>query len=72
MELSLSNNSIENTLEEKIKKEYNCETFVNIDNTTIKIIVDKCENSKTLANNIMRLAQEQFTDKMYISVQFKS
>ena len=32
----------------------------------------KCENSKTLANNIMRLVQEQFTDKMYISVQFKS
>ncbi len=67
-----NNSSLENTIEEKIKKEYNCETFTKIENTTVKVIVDKCENSKTLANNIMRLVQENFKDKMYISVQFKS
>lgn len=67
-----NNNSLENTIEEKIKKEYNCETFTKIENNTIKVIADKCENSKTLANNIMRLVQDHFDEKMYISVQFKS
>ena len=67
-----NNSSIENTIEEKINSEYKCEAFTKIENTTVKVILDKCENSKTLANNIMRLVQEQFSDKMYISVQFKS
>lgn len=67
-----NNSSIENSIEDKIKKEYNCEAFTKVENTTVKVIVDKCENTKTLANNIMRLVQEQFEDKMYISVQFKS
>ena len=43
-----------------------------IENTSVKVVVDECENSKSLANNIMRLVQEQFTNKMYISVQFES
>ncbi|MBQ6495474.1 MAG: SpoIIIAH-like family protein [Bacilli bacterium] len=67
-----NNSSIENNIEEKIKKEYKCESFTKVENNTVKVIVDKCENSKTLANNIMRLVQEEFNDKMYISVQFKS
>ena len=67
-----NNSSIENNIEEKIKKEYSCEAFTKIENNTIKVILDKCENSKTLANNIMRLVQEEFENKMYISVQFKT
>ena len=67
-----NNSSVEKTIEEKIKNEYSCETFTKIENNSVKVIVDKCDNSKTLANNIMRLVQEQFQDKMYISVQFKS
>ena len=67
-----NNSSVEKTIEEKIKNEYSCEAFTKIENNSVKVIVDKCDNSKTLANNIMRLVQEQFQDKMYISVQFKS
>ena len=67
-----TNNGIEETIEKKINSEYNCEAFSKIEDTSVKIVVDKCENSKTLANNIMRLVQEQFDDKMYISVQFES
>ena len=59
-------------IEKKINSQYNCEAFAKIDDGNVKVVVDKCENSKTLANNIMRLVQEQFSDKMYISVKFSS
>lgn len=67
-----TNNGIEETIEKKIKETYSCETFAKIEDSSVKIVVDKCENSKKLANNIMRLVQEHFENKMYISVQFES
>ena len=70
---TINNNSgLEETLEKKIKEKFSCETFAKVEETSVKIVVDKCENSKTLANNIMRLVQEEFENKMYISVQFSS
>ena len=66
------NSGVEESIEKKINDEYNCDTFAKVEDTTIKVVVDKCQNSKSLANNIMRLVQEQFDDKMYISVQFQS
>ena len=67
-----TNSGIEENLEKKIKEEYGCETFAKIEDGAVKVVVDKCENSKRLANQIMRLVQEQFENKMYISVQFES
>ncbi len=67
-----TNSGIEESLEKKINSEYNCLAFAKIEDTSVKVVVDQCENSKTLANNIMRLVQEQFDEKMYISVQFES
>ena len=67
-----TNSGLEEKIENKINTDYNCETFTKIENNSVKVVVDKCENSKTLANNIMRLVQEQFDKKMYISVQFES
>lgn len=67
-----TNTGLEETIEKKINSTYNCETFTKIENTSVKIVVDNCENSKTLANNIMRSVQEEFDSKMYISVQFES
>ena len=68
---SINNNSgLEETIEKNINSQYNCEAFAKIEDSTVKVVVDKCDNSKSLANNIMRLVQEQFTDKMYISVKF--
>ena len=66
-----TNSGLEETIEKKVKENYACETFAKIEDNSVKVIVDKCENSKTLANNIMRLVQEQFDNKMYISVQFE-
>ena len=37
-----------------------------IENSDVKIVVDNCEGSKQLANNIMRLVQEEFNNKMYL------
>ena len=67
-----TNSGIEESIEKKIKEQYQCETFAKIEETSVKVVVDKCENSKKLANNIMRLVQEQFDKKVYISVQFES
>ena len=67
-----SNIGIEENIEKKVKSTYNCETFAKIQDTSVKVVVDKCENSKTLANNIMRLVQDEFEHKMYISVQFET
>ena len=67
-----TNKGLEETLEKKIKNTYNCETFTKIENNSVKVVVDKCENSKSLANNIMRSIQEEFDNKMYISVQFET
>lgn len=67
-----TNSGLEETIENKIETDYQCEAFTKIEDTSVKVVVDKCENSKSLANNIMRLVQEQFDQKMYISVQFES
>lgn len=67
-----TNSGLEESIEKKINSDYNCEAFTKIEDTSVKVVVDECENSKVLANNIMRLVQEQFDKKMYISVQFES
>lgn len=67
-----TNTGLEETIEKKINSNYSCETFTKIENNSVKVVVDNCENSKTLANNIMRSVQEEFENKMYISVQFES
>lgn len=67
-----TNSGLEETIEKKIENTYQCQNFTKIDSSTVKVVVDNCENSIELANDIMRLVQGQFTNKMYISVQFES
>ena len=70
---NINNNSgVEEGTETKIKSEYSCEAFAKIEDTSVKVVVDGCENSKSLANNIMRAVQDEFDSKMYISVKFQS
>jgi len=69
---SISENSgREEDIEQKIKSEYKCDAFAKVEKKEVRIVVDNCEQSKSLANNIMRLVQKQFDQKMYISVQFE-
>ncbi len=69
---SISENSgKEEKIESQIKEKYQCDAFTKIEKTEVRVVVDGCDQSKSLANNIMRLVQEQFDSKMYISVQFE-
>lgn len=70
LKLINTNSSKEETLEVKIKELCNCENFVKIDGDNIRIVLDSDDSSTGTANNIMRLVQSEFDDKMYISVKF--
>ena len=61
----------ESKLELKIKNEYNLESFVKINNNQIKVVVKSSDHNYELANNIIRSIQEEFDEKMYISVKFQ-
>lgn len=66
------NSAKEETLESLIKDKYGYETFVKIQGTQIKVVVGNNEGNTSTANEIMRLVQEQFDSKRYISVQFSN
>ena len=61
----------EMTLEAKIKKKYNFPAFVKIEDKQITVVIDNDKHDTELANNIMRLIQEEFKEKVYVTVQFK-
>lgn len=65
------NKAEEKELETKLKDTYQLQTFVKIDGDQIKVVVDSAIHDATLANNIMRTIQENYENKMYITVQFK-
>lgn len=62
----------EEKLEEKIKTEYNLNSFIKINNNQIKVTISKTEHNYELANNIIRSIQEEFEEKMYITVKFQT
>ena len=61
----------EEKLENKLKKQLNLSTFIKIDGNNVNITVKKKDHDYTIANNIMRMVQEEFENKMYISVKFQ-
>ena len=61
----------EESLEKKIKDKYKLDCFVKIDNTNIDLVCVSSKHDNALANNIMRLVQENYKDKMYITVKFQ-
>lgn len=65
------NNSLEEKIEAKLKEKYNKECFVKIEKDQVRVVMGSSEHDVSLANEIMRLVQENFDNKMYISVQFQ-
>jgi len=65
------NSSLEETIESKIKSTYTYDSFVKVNNDQIRVVVGTNEHNVELANNIMRLVQNEFDKKMYISVEFQ-
>lgn len=62
----------EETLENMLKEKYKYDAFVKIDGDQVRVVLGTKDHSTELANEIMRLVQEQFNNKMYISVQFQA
>lgn len=66
------NRGEEETLETEVKEKLSLKTFIKINGDQIRVVVDSNEHDETLANNIMRLIQEKYNEKKYISVKFQS
>lgn len=63
--------SEEANIEKKLKEKYKIPVFVKIEDKQITVVMDSDKHDTTLANNIMRSVQENFKEKVYITVQFK-
>lgn len=61
----------EENIEKQIKDQLKLDSFVKIDNKNIEVVVIKDKHDASIANNIMRLVQSNYEEKMYITVTFK-
>lgn len=61
----------EEILEKKIKKQMNLDCFVKIDNSNVSVVCISSKHDNVLANNIMRLIQDGYNNKMFITVKFQ-
>ena len=61
----------EENIEKKIKKEYDLACFTKIDNTNISVVCISSEHDEKKANDIMRLIQKEYKNKMNITVKFQ-
>lgn len=65
------NKTKETELEKKIETEFSLKSFIKIENDQIKVVVEAKEHNTELANKIMRFIQNDYENKMYITVEFK-
>lgn len=61
----------EEELEEKIEEKFGIKSYIEINKDNIKVVINSKEHDASLANNIMRSIQEEYKEKMYITVQFE-
>ena len=61
----------EEDFEKKIKEELKKDCFVKIDNSNVSIVCVSDKHDNSVANNIMRLIQNEYKEKMYITVKFQ-
>lgn len=66
-----NNRALEESLEEKIKKEFSLDSYIKIDGNHIKVTINSEEHDTTLANKIMRSIQSNYDTSKYITVQFQ-
>ena len=62
----------EENLEKKIKDNLKLDCFVKVDNNNISAVCISEKHDNSFANNIMRLIQEQYKSKMYITIKFQN
>lgn len=63
--------SEEESLENKIKEEFNLNSFIKITDDQIKVTVESSEHDMSMANKIMRSIQNNYQENKYISVKFQ-
>ena len=61
---------IEENIEAKIKKNLSLTSFVKSNGTEISVVVEKSSHDVSLADEIMRLVQEEFKEKVSVTVKF--
>ena len=61
----------EEKLEKQIKKELKLDCFVKQNNNNIEVVCISNEHDEEKANNIMRLIQEKYKDRMNITIKFQ-
>ena len=66
-----ANRSKEEILEEKIKTDFKLKSFIKIDGKNINVTINDEKHNIELANKIMRSIQEEYTEYMKITVNFK-
>ena len=70
---SLNQNKVkEEELEKKVLDKHKLKSFIKIEDNNIKVTIEKSKHNTELANKIMRTIQEDFQDKVNITVEFKS
>ena len=62
----------EENLEKKLKGSMKLDCFVKVDNNNVSVVCISEKHDNSLANNIMRLIQEQYKGKKYITVKFQN
>ena len=63
--------SIEEKLEKKIKDCCNIDSFIEVNNNEISVVGVSNNHSVKLANDIMRSIQDEYQEKVYVTVSFK-
>lgn len=58
-------------IEKLIEENFDFKSFVKIENDTISVTISNKTHDTKLANQIIRKIQEQYTNKMYITVKFQ-
>lgn len=62
----------EEELEKKLKDKLKLDSFIKIDSNNISVTIKEKDHDYSLANNVMRLIQEEYENKMYVSVKFQN
>lgn len=70
LKLINKNSSKEETIETKLKEMCSCDNFVKIDGDNVRVVLDSDDSNTSKANEVMRLVQSEFDNKMYISVKY--
>ena len=63
--------SKEEEIEVKLKDKYNSESYVEINDDKVKVVLIKKEHTDSLASEIMDYVGECFDKKMYITIKFE-